>query len=65
EEVGACGTAVVISPIGEVNGLDSGKVYKFCCDGKPGPISKKLYETLVGIQYGDIDDKHGWITVID
>ncbi len=65
EEVGACGTAAVISPIGEVNDLDSGKVYKFCCDGKPGPISKKLYETLVGIQYGDIDDKHGWITVID
>ena len=65
EEVGACGTAAVISPIGEINDLDSGKVYKFCRDGKPGPISKKLYETLVGIQYGDIDDKHGWITVID
>ncbi|MDX9768954.1 MAG: branched-chain amino acid aminotransferase [Tenuifilaceae bacterium] len=65
EEVGACGTAAVISPIGEVNDLDSGKVYKFCKDGKPGPISKKLYDTLVGIQYGDIDDKHGWITVIE
>ncbi|HDP54395.1 MAG TPA: branched-chain amino acid aminotransferase [Bacteroidetes bacterium] len=65
EEVGACGTAAVISPIGEINDLDSGKVYKFCRDGEPGPISKKLYETLVGIQYGDIDDKHGWITVID
>lgn len=65
EEVGACGTAAVISPIGEVNDLDSGKVYKFCKDGKPGPISKKLYDTLVGIQYGDIEDKHGWITVIE
>lgn len=65
EEVGACGTAAIISPIGEVNDLDSGKVYKFCCDGKPGPISKKLYDTLVGIQYGDIEDKHGWITVLD
>lgn len=65
EEVGACGTAAVISPIGEVNDLDTGKVYKFCKDGKAGPISKKLYETLVGIQYGDIADKHGWVTIID
>ncbi len=65
DEVGACGTAAVISPIGEVNDLDTGKVYKFCKDGKPGQISKKLYDTLVGIQYGDIEDKHGWITEIE
>jgi branched-chain amino acid aminotransferase len=64
EEVGACGTAAIISPIGEINDIDTGKVYKFCSDGKPGAISTKLYETLVGIQYGDIDDKHGWVTVI-
>lgn len=65
EEVGACGTAAIISPIGEVNDLDTGKVYKFCCNGKPGPISRKLYETLVGIQYGDVEDKHGWVTIIE
>jgi branched-chain amino acid aminotransferase len=65
EEVGACGTAAIISPIGEINDLETGKVYKFCSDGKPGPISKKLYETLVGIQYGDIEDKHGWVTILD
>jgi len=65
EEVGACGTAAIISPIGEINDLDTGKVYKFCPNGKPGDISKKLYDTLVGIQYGDIDDKHGWVTVIE
>lgn len=65
DEVGACGTAAVISPISEVNDLDTGKVYKFCPDGKVGPVSKKLYETLVGIQYGDIEDKHGWVTIID
>jgi branched-chain amino acid aminotransferase len=65
EEVGACGTAAIISPIGEVNDLETGKVYKFCKDGKPGAISKKLYETLVGIQYGDIVDKHGWVTIIE
>jgi branched-chain amino acid aminotransferase len=65
EEVGACGTAAIISPIGEINDLEAGKTYKFCKDGKPGPISKKLYDTLVGIQYGDVEDKYGWITLID
>ena len=65
DEAGACGTAAVISPIGEVADLETGKVYKFCKDGKPGPKSTKLYETLVGIQYGDIPDNHGWITIIE
>lgn len=65
EEVGACGTAAVISPIGEVIDIETGKVYKFCKDCKAGPVSKKLYDTLVGIQYGDIEDKHGWVTIID
>lgn len=65
EEVGACGTAAVISPIGEIADLDSGKVYQFCKDGKPGPISTKLYETLVGIQYGDVEDRHNWVTIVE
>jgi branched-chain amino acid aminotransferase len=64
-EVGACGTAAVISPIGEINDLDTGKVYRFCNNGKPGPVSKKLYDTLVGIQYGELEDKHGWITFVE
>lgn len=65
EEVGACGTAAIISPIGEIKDLETGKIYTYCPNGKPGPVSTKLYETLVGIQYGDIDDKHGWITILD
>jgi len=65
EEVGACGTAAIISPIGEIKDLETGKVYTFCKDGKPGQISTKLYETLVGIQYGELEDKHGWVTVIE
>ncbi|MBN1988013.1 MAG: branched-chain amino acid aminotransferase [Bacteroidales bacterium] len=65
EEVGACGTAAVISPIGEIADLDSGKVYQYCKNGKPGPISTKLYETLVGIQYGDVEDRHSWVTIIE
>lgn len=31
---------------------------------KPGPMSKKLFDTLRGIQYGEIEDKHGWTTVV-
>jgi len=65
EEVGACGTAAVISPIGEIKDLETGKVYTYCKDGKPGPISTKLYQTLVGIQYGDIEDRRGWVTIIE
>ena len=42
EEVGACGTAAVISPIGEVIDIRSGKVYKFCKDCKAGPVSKGI-----------------------
>lgn len=62
EEAGACGTAAVISPISHLDDLDTGKVYNF--GDEPGPWSKKLYETLRGIQYGTIEDKHGWTTVV-
>ena len=65
EEVGACGTAAIISPIGEINDIDNGVVYKYCKDGKPGPISVKLYETLVGLQNGEVADKHNWITIVE
>lgn len=62
EEAGACGTAAVISPISELDDLDTGKKYNF--GDKPGPWSTKLYNTLRGIQYGTIEDKHGWTTVV-
>jgi len=65
DEVGACGTAAIISPIGTIIDLETGKEYKFCKDGKPGPISTKLYQTLLGIQFGDIPDPHHWIEIIE
>ena len=65
EEAGACGTAAVISPIGKIVDNELGKVYEYSKDGKPGPVSIKLYETLQGIQYGDIEDKFGWIEILD
>ncbi len=64
DEVGACGTAAVISPIGKIFDRDTGKVYKYCKNGEPGPISTKLYKRLQGIQAGDYPDKFGWNYVV-
>lgn len=65
EEAGACGTAAVISPINRIDDLERGTHYQISPDGKPGPVSEKLYTTLRNIQYGIEPDKHGWVTVID
>lgn len=64
EEAGACGTAAVISPILRIDDLDAKKTYEFCKDGQPGAISKKLYDKLRAIQYGDEPDVHGWVTIL-
>ena len=64
EEVGACGTAAVISPIKKIVDRETGKVFEFCKDGKAGPVSTKLYKTLQGVQYGEVDDIFGWTEVI-
>ena len=65
EEAGACGTAAVISPIGRIDDMENHKSYVIAKDGKPGPISEKLYHKLRNIQYGIEPDVHGWITVMD
>lgn len=65
EEVGACGTAAIISPVGRIVDYDSGKVWEYCKDGVAGPISTKLYITLRGIQEGEFEDKHGWNLVVE
>lgn len=65
EEAGACGTAAVISPIERIDDLDMKKSYVFTKDGKPGPVSTKLYERLLAIQYGETEDIHNWNTVLD
>jgi len=65
EEAGACGTAAIISPIGKVVDRESGKEYIFSKDGNAGPWSKKLYEKLQGIQYGEEPDPHGWVSFVE
>jgi branched-chain amino acid aminotransferase len=64
-EVGACGTAAVITPIGKIVDPDKNMVYEYCPDGKPGPVTMKLYDRLVGIQNGDYPDEFGWMTVAE
>lgn len=62
-ECGLCGTAAVISPVGKI--VDHGKEICFTSGmTEMGPITKKLYETLTGIQMGRIEAPEGWIKVI-
>ena len=59
-ECGLCGTAAVISPVGKV--VDHGKEICFPSGMEEmGPITKKLYDTLTGIQMGRIEAPEGWI----
>ena len=63
-ECGLCGTAAVISPVGKI--VDHGKDICFPSGMQEmGPITKKLYETLTGIQMGRIKGPEGWIKVIE
>ena len=63
-ECGLCGTAAVISPVGKIN--DHGKEICFPSGMEEmGPVTKKLYETLTGIQMGRIEAPKGWIQVIE
>ena len=62
-ECGLCGTAAVISPVGRID--DHGKSINFPSGmDAPGEITKKLYDTLTGIQYGKIEAPQGWIKQI-
>lgn len=63
-ECGLCGTAAVISPVGKI--VDHGK--EICLPSgmdEMGPVTKKLYETLTGIQMGRMEAPKGWIYTVD
>ena len=59
-ECGLCGTAAVISPVGEIHNNELVVTFP---DGHEecGPVMKRLRETLVGIQSAALEDKHGWV----
>lgn len=62
-ECGLCGTAAVISPVGKI--VDHGKEICFPSGmSEMGPVTKKLYDTLTGIQMGRIEAPEGWIQEI-
>lgn len=59
-ECGLCGTAAVISPVGEIHNNELVVTFP---DGHEecGPVMKRLRETLVGIQSAELEDKHDWV----
>ena len=64
EEMGLCGTAAVISPVGQIN--DHGRIINIPSGmEKMGPVLTKLRSTLTGIQDGEIEGPEGWVHEID
>ena len=62
EEAWGCGTAAVVSPVGELN--YNGKSY-IISDGKIGETTQMLYDNLTGIQWGRIADEFGWVYPVE
>ena len=60
-EVFGSGTAAVISPVGTLKYEDREIVIN---NNEPGEITKKLYDTYIGIQSGKLEDKHGWRVIV-
>ena len=58
-EVGACGTAVVITPVYSIQ--HGSRLYTFAKEDQAGPMLTKLYTEIQKIQYGEIPDRHGWM----
>lgn len=62
-ECGLCGTAAVISPVGKI--VDHGKEICFASGmSEMGPVTRKLYDTLTGIQMGTIKAPEGWVVEV-
>jgi branched-chain amino acid aminotransferase len=64
DEVGACGTAAVITPVRKIVDPEMNKIYQYCQGSTPGPVCSKLYHRLTAIQTGDEEDKFNWISIV-
>ncbi|MBN1757330.1 MAG: branched-chain amino acid aminotransferase [Chitinispirillaceae bacterium] len=62
KEVGACGTAAVITPVYSVTRGDT--VYTFGSEKEAGATLTRLFKEIQGIQYGEIEDRHGWMVTV-
>ena len=65
DEAAECGTAAVCTPLSHIYDFDNDKDYHIGKDGEAGPVVTELYKRLQGIQKGDLEDIHGWNTVLD
>lgn len=62
EEAWGTGTAAVVSPIGLLAWEDRRETVS---GGEIGPLTQRLYDTLTGIQWGTVEDTHGWIVPVE
>ena len=63
KEAGACGTAAVITPIGGIQHGDDFHV--FHSETEVGPITRRLYQELTGVQFGEVEAPEGWIVKVE
>ncbi|HON09600.1 MAG TPA: branched-chain amino acid aminotransferase [Chitinispirillaceae bacterium] len=61
-EIGACGTAAVITPVYSIT--DGDKVYTFGKQDEAGETLTRFYKQIQGIQYGELEDKHQWMVPV-
>jgi len=59
KEAFGTGTAAVVSPVGQLTYKDKTVIVN---NNEIGTLTQKIYDTLTGIQWGDIEDTHGWVT---
>lgn len=66
QEAGGCGTAVVITPMSHIDmkpvlsGSEVSRRFVYETDGEVGPVCKELYRRITGVQFGELEDTHGW-----
>ena len=62
EQIAACGTAVVVTPVHKI--VTANKIYEVG-DGTVTSQLQQLFDTVTGIQYGEIEDRHNWCELLD
>lgn len=65
EEIAACGTAAVCSPVSQIDDLDMGVKYVISSTNEAGPVTTALYNKILAIQHGEEPDTHGWCEIIE
>lgn len=63
EECGCCGTGAILAPISEIYDMQTQQSYLF--GSEVGPVSIRLYNHLLDIQYGKAEDIHHWNTIVE